>query len=125
MKTNQSIIFFYKKFIQTLRSVYLQQLFVAHLKIDEILAENMKLQAQLQPKEKESKIKPNFYNTFSHFPKFKETSINQSFGKNLKKPVFSKDTESLTLHNKEKTEKVEEDFKKNSEEIEKLKQELR
>lgn len=125
MTTNQSNYFYFKKFIETRRSVYLQKIFVAHLKIDELLSENMRLQAQFDPKPaaKEQKIKPDFYKTFSHFPKAKEDSTKPFFLGNLQKTIAKKNTNLSPVESK--TEKVEEDLKKSSQEIEKLKNELR
>lgn len=123
MIINQSNYFSFKKLIESPRSVYLQKIFVAHLKIDELLSENMRLQAQIDPKPaKEQKIKPDFYKTFSHFPKAKEDTVKPFLG-GLQKTFAKKNTNLSPVESK--TEKVEEDFKKNSHEIEKLKNELR
>jgi len=105
----------------------LQKIFVAHMKIDELLSENAKIQAQIGPKPEKSKNTPNFYNTFSHFPKFKDTSSipndKPSILNQIKKTSLNK---SLTSFNNDQNNKaVEADFKKNSESIEKLKEELR
>lgn len=100
------------------------------MKIDELLTENTKLLAQTNIKPKEQKTKPNFYNTFSHFPKFKDPSQtppsnneNNKFFGPLKKTSLNKSLTSYPVD--EKTQKVEEELKRNSEDIEKLKNELR
>ena len=104
----------------------MQKIFVAHMKIDELLSENAKIQAQIGPKPEKTKNTPNFYNTFSHFPNFKDTSSIQndkpSFLNQIRKSSLNK---SLTSFTDQNNEAVEADFKKNSENIEKLKEELR
>ena len=105
----------------------MEKLFVAHMKIDELLSENSKLQAQIGPKTEKPKKKdtPQFYNTFSHFPKFNESTSspfkNDQPLFNQKKPSLNKSLTSFS--NEDKT--VEAEFQKNSENIEKLKLELR
>ena len=130
MTQNQSNLIYLNrtgvKFIK--RSVYLEKLFIAHMKIDELLAENSKLQCQVGPKPEKTKQTPNFYNTFSHFPKFKdssETSFIQEkpFLGQIKRPSLNKSFTSFS--NDDKMKNVEVEFQKNSENIEKLKHELR
>lgn len=100
-------------------------MFTAHLKIDELLSQNTKLQAQIGPKLEKNKINaPNFYNTISHFPKYKESNTFTNEKPKISGPVKKTNlNKSVTLFsNYEKSEK---ELKKNSDDIEKLKYELR
>ena len=110
-----------------IRTVYLEKLFVAHMKIDELLAENAKLQAQIGPKVEKVKKNdaPKFYNTFSTFPKFRESGSfsNDIKASNEKKASLNK---SLSFSNAHENDlKIEAELQKNSDNIEKLKMELR
>ena len=97
------------------------------MKIDELLAENAKLQAQIEPKVDKPKKKdaPLFYNTFSTFPKFRESGsfTNENKTANQKRTSLNK---SLSLsQTQEADQKIEAELQKNSDNIEKLKLELR